>query len=334
LPRPDPFTQADIEARSQLTGLPKIADPKPVRSTAKELFADIKPEDVLSPTEVRIIEAEVQKEIDKEIRELCGITDKMRHLARNWNFSPAIDTLGVRHIQDRRRCEDELILICVVNRQVVLAEEQETPGRKARAFQLAPRVAKKLDLLAKEGRKAPYDGKALARCRQQRGLWLPQSLEQEGVRVLGHIPRSRDDFALLREQMTRMARPGCYKSWALRITIRALQVCAAAWNKKLVWNENRRSPPKRLRKFLVKVLDAAEIDHPNPETNYSKFIALMLRPKKDTGEQPSEKPPDASEAWRPLAEARAAASAYAATPEGKARLERVEELFWQWFESS
>jgi hypothetical protein len=260
VPRPSPFTQADIKARSRLTGLPKDAG---------------QPEEVPSP---------------------------MRRGARGWDFSAAIDTLGLRHKDRRARCENELILICINNKLARLAEEQETPGRKARALQLAPRVARKLDLLAKEGRKALW--------LKQRELWLPQSLEHQAARALAihlnetveeeldHIPRSRNDFAPLKEQMMRQTRKGCYESSALGITIHALQVCAVAWNPKLIWDKNRRAPPKQLLRFLVQVLRAAGIDHPNPQDNYSKFVALMLRPSKPTGrqvERPPEQPPSEAE---------------------------------------
>jgi hypothetical protein len=226
----------------------------------------------------------------------------MRRGARGWDFSAAIDTLGLRHKDRRARCENELILICINNKLARLAEEQETPGRKARALQLAPRVARKLDLLAKEGRKALW--------LKQRELWLPQSLEHQAARALAihlnetveeeldHIPRSRNDFAPLKEQMMRQTRKGCYESSALGITIHALQVCAVAWNPKLIWDKNRRAPPKQLLRFLVQVLRAAGIDHPNPQDNYSKFVALMLRPSKPTGrqvERPPEQPPSEAE---------------------------------------
>jgi len=244
MPRPNPFTQADIEARSRLTGLPQIADPE----------ADMP----ACPPE-------------------GGITPAMRRGA--WDFSAAMDTLRVRHMEDRRRCENELILICVINKQGMLAEAQETPGRKARALQLAPQ---------KKRRQKPF---------------LPQSLEQEAVRALGRIPQSRGDFALLRRKMMRMTRRGRYKSWALRNTIHALQACAATWSKnKLIWDESRRAPSKRLLKFIVQALGAANIQHPDPEENYSKFVSLMLRPRKPT-ERQVERPPEQplSEAERRLA---------------------------------
>src|SRR5262245_11422070 len=59
LPRPKPFTQANIEDRSRLTGLPKFARP-----AAK---GDVQPEDVLTSTEIASIEAEVKEEIFKEL---------------------------------------------------------------------------------------------------------------------------------------------------------------------------------------------------------------------------------------------------------------------------
>src|SRR5262249_10336379 len=86
LPRPQPFTQADVEAPSRLTGLPK------------EARRDGQP-DVLPPTEVVftevITDADGRKRVRKERRGLRGITDEMRHFAKDWNFSEAINTLGL-----------------------------------------------------------------------------------------------------------------------------------------------------------------------------------------------------------------------------------------------
>jgi len=279
MPRPSPFTQADIEGRSRLTGLPVDAE------------ADTLPEG--------------------------GITPTMRLWAACWDFSAAMDTLGVRYIEDRRRCEDWLILICVTYDLIRRAEEQETPGRKARALQLAPRWQKKRmqeqKLFWRKARNADKQLAEQALRLWKQTPWLPQSLEQEAVRALeacereegrelDHIPQSRDDFAPLREQMKQMARRGSYKSGALQSTIHALQACAAQYNKKLIWDENRRAPPKRLVKFLVQVLRAANIKHPDPGQNYSKFVSLMLRPRKPTKrqvERPTEQPP--SEIERRLA---------------------------------
>jgi hypothetical protein len=223
-------------------------------------------------------------------------------VAKKWNFSAAIDLLGVRHIAKRADCNDQLILICSVHELARCAEAQETPGRKARALQLAPRWQKtrkrEQKLFLRKARNVDKKPAEQALRLWQKRVWLPQSLEQEAVRKLGHIPSSRGDFALLQKQMKRVARRGRYKSWALRNTIHELQACAVTWSKKLIWDKNRRAPPKRLLKFLVQVLGAAKIKHPNPEESYSKFISLMLRPKNPTKrqtEQPPEQPPEPSE---------------------------------------
>jgi hypothetical protein len=61
-------------------------------------------------------------------------------------------------------------------------------------------------------------------------------------------------------------------------------------------------PPERLIKFLVEVLRAVGIRHPNPERNRSKFIALMGRPKKQcAAEAQAEQPPEPSDLERRLA---------------------------------
>jgi hypothetical protein len=279
MPRPSPSTRADIEARSRLTGLP----------------------------------------VDAEANELPegGITPIMRRFAACWDFSAAMDTLGVRYIEDRRRCEDWLILICVTYDLIRRAEEQETPGRKARALQLAPRWQKKRmqeqKLFWRKARNADKQLAEQALRLWKQTPWPPQSLEQEAVRALearereegrelDHIPQSRDDFAPLRGQMKQMARRGRYKSWALRNTIHALQACATTFNKKLIWEEGCHAPPGLI-KFLVEALGAANIQHPNPEEHYSTFVDLMLRPRKLTERQIErmEPPPKPSKAERRLA---------------------------------
>jgi hypothetical protein len=329
MPRPSPFTQADIEAGSRLTGLPRTAHPA--------VKGDVRPEDVLAPTEVNTIQAEVQEEINRELTECPGITPAMRRWAACWDFSAAMDTLGLR-IEDRRRCEAELILICINYDLMLRAEAQETPGRKAQAFQLAPgwqrrrREEQKLfwrnrqrlwrtlrNADKKLAEQALWLWKREAHRLWEQRPWLSQSLEQEAIRILEsleqealeqealeqeavrRIPSSRDDFTLLQQEMKRRARRGRYKSWALRNTIHALQACATYYNKRLIWDEtNPRAPPKPLLKFLVQVLRAANIKPPDPEQNYSKFVSLMLRARKPTQvERPPEQPP--SEAERRLA---------------------------------
>jgi hypothetical protein len=86
----------------------------------------------------------------------------------------------------------------------------------------------------------------------------------------------------------------------LRVTVHALQACAASWNSKLIWSDERVPPPERLIKFLVEVLRAVGIRHPNPKTNRSKFIALMGRPKKQCPDGESG-PPEPSDLERRLA---------------------------------
>jgi hypothetical protein len=223
----------------------------------------------------------------------------VQDLARNWDFDPAINTLNIRHYEKRVRCTDDLIHICHFHQLVRTAETQETPERKARAFQLAPRWQK---ARMREWRKMGNIDKKLAEqafWRWQKLPWLPLSLEQEAVRELGHIPTSRNDFALLRKQTMRPEPRGRVKSWALRATVHALQACAASWNSKLIWNDGR-VPPERLIKFLAEALRAAGIRHPNPKTNRSKFIALMGRPKKQCPDG-GNGPPEPSELERRLA---------------------------------
>jgi hypothetical protein len=284
LPRASPFTQADIEARSQLIALRQNGEPttsKPVRPTG-----------VPADTGVR-----VTTEWD--------FMGAVRHFALNCNFNTTTDTLNVRHIEECARCEDELRLIYHFHELNRVTETQETPGRKARAFQLAWRWHKarirEQNLLLRhvQNGERQFAEQALRRWQNPR-LSLPQSVEQEAVRELGYIPNSRSDYALLRERTMHSEPRGRHKSWALHRTIHALQACAATWDKKLIWSDGR-APPKRLIQFLVEALRAARIKHPNPETNRSKFIALMLRPKKQSSAGLSGTPPEPSELERRLA---------------------------------
>jgi hypothetical protein len=256
LPRRSPFTQADFETRRQLVGLPKPATP-------------------VCTTGVRAVSVAAAPE--------CEFMGTVRHVARNWNFNAAIDILNIRQIEERARCADELSLICHHDKLIRLADAQETPGRKARAFQLAPRWertrAREQELLLRHVRNGENKLAEQADRRLRKAPRLPQSLEQEAARELGHIPSSQSDYGRLRKQTMRPEPRGRSKSWALYSTIHSLQACAGAWNKKLIWSAGR-APPKRLLKFLVEALHAAGIKHPNPETNRSKFIALMGRPPK------------------------------------------------------
>ena len=285
MPRCSPFTQADIEARSQLVDLRQNADPTPGKPVC--------PTGVPADTGVQ-----AATEWD--------FMGAVRHLARNCNFNTAIDTLNIRHIEERARCEDELRLIYHFHELNRMTEAQGTPGRKARAFQLAWRWHKarmrEQALLLRHVQKGERQlaEQALRRWQNPR-LSLPQSVEQEAVRELDYIPKSRSDYALLRERTMHPEPRGRHKSWVLHRTIHALQACAATWDKRLIWSDGR-APPKRLIQFVVEALRATRIKHPNPETNRSKFIALMGRPpRKQSGTEKQVKQlPEPSELERRL----------------------------------
>jgi hypothetical protein len=216
-----------------------------------------------------------------------------------------IDTLNIRHLEKRTHCIEELMRIYHFHQLVRIAEAQERSGRKARAFQLAWRWHKarmrEQELLLRYVQNGEKKLAEQALRRFQKMPSLPQSLEQEAARKLSHIPNSRSDYALVRKMTMRPEPRGRYKGWALRGTIRELQAYAGGWNKKLIWSAGR-APPKQLIKFLVEVLRAARIKHPNPETNRSKFIALMGKPpRKQSGtEKQAKQPPEPSELERCL----------------------------------
>ena len=159
MPRVSPFTQADIKARSQLAGVSQFPDPK---AGAYKCPSSVQAANGIgAATE-------------------CCFMATVRHVTRNCNFKPAIDILTIRHIEKRDRCADELRLILHHDKLVRLAEAQETPGRKARALQLAPRWQKaqirEQKLLSRHMRKDERKLAQQALRRLQKIPSLPQSL--------------------------------------------------------------------------------------------------------------------------------------------------------------
>jgi hypothetical protein len=125
--------------------------------------------------------------------------------------------------------------------------------------------------------------------------WLPQSLEQEVARLQSSTGRSFEDCCreLMKKYRSRST-PGHNETNALRATIHALQAFASGIDEKFTWKDRRknsghtqrrrsttrgRNIPQELIPFLVAVLDAAGIKHPNTVTSPSKFRRLMAGPR-------------------------------------------------------
>jgi hypothetical protein len=193
--------------------------------------------------------------------------------------------------EDRAICTERLNLICRRYKLIQFVEKQETHARKAAALQRArrwykrhkqaARLFEKADELEKSG--LNNDAKPLyekARSLRQSVPSLPQALEQKAWR-LQTLGRSRDEsFAKPAEFYSRVSKRGKKHSDALRITIDALQACAASW--KLNWTKG--AAPPRLIEFIVTVLTAAGIKYPGHKIwqNRSKFLRLLNKPTKQT----------------------------------------------------
>jgi hypothetical protein len=218
-----------------------------------------------------------------------------------YDFSYAFDILGVPDEQCSR-CERELALICDQYRLSRRAEEQETPAAKAealqRAYRLYPIRQRALERIAVARKQLglepePHQGEVLPsekdlhpKTRERiRGhlrvlqdkRWLAPSLEQEVMRLQLSTGRSWQRCCLeLQRQYRHQSRLGPKTSDTLRYTIHRLQTFASGIDKKLTWRGGK-IPPKLL-SFLIAVLEAAGIKHPDFDNNASKFRRLLCKP--------------------------------------------------------
>jgi hypothetical protein len=242
VPRPKPATLADIEARKKLTGFFREAP----RTKAS---------------------------FDQKVTR-SGITPEMHNAARGWDFRLAIKKLGVTNPKERERCNDEVILICLICKVEKQAERQGTPGRNAVALKLAPRWERSRERAQKElsrasssvgTKKAAEDWQSVPR--------LPQALEQEAARDLGRPAVTRTDFNGLRKRYESESCNGPYESHALRNAIGRIVAWVAARGNHIPLTKN--SP--KLVDLVVEVLDAAGIGHPDVRCrgHRARFLQLL-----------------------------------------------------------
>jgi hypothetical protein len=92
MPRPLPLTQADLDERQGL--IPGIVRP----AVPRELL------DELSDDEIDEVKTETAKIVANE--------RKKPSAARQWDFSDAVGILGIKAVEDRTRCCEQLVLIC------------------------------------------------------------------------------------------------------------------------------------------------------------------------------------------------------------------------------
>jgi hypothetical protein len=245
---------------------------------------------------------------------------------RPYNFDEALEILGLGSVaaQTKRRYEFELAFICRAHELAVRAEKEETAARKAEALQRAPRLYRRRQLALERiaaltrAQMLPAEndsGRETVRqtCEAVRVLrnedWLPQSLEQEVMRLQLSTGGSFEDCCReLAKQYRSRSVVGRNETNALRNTVHALQAFVSGINdeidEKFTWKDRRknsdhtgrrRSPttgrniPPRLIPFLVAVLDAAGIKHPSTETSLSKFRRLMAGPR-SLGAGPTDRP--------------------------------------------
>ena len=190
-------------------------------------------------------------------------------------YDEALRTLAVK-VDLRSRCVEELDCIFRLYRLDKLVEQQETPGRKAQAFQKEPRWRKQRESSRK---RAPR---------------LPPALLQEIWREV--LKGQSPDGALLTDidvarltgralaELSKPSNPGQIKSYALMHAVRGLQELASRYRKEWAWATGER-PPRQLVKFIREALDVAGVKCPD-EQNQDRLVALMVSPRQRTEPPP------------------------------------------------
>jgi hypothetical protein len=201
-----------------------------------------------------------------------------------WDFGDAFDALGVSDLRRRKLCK-ELSLICQLYWLTVKGEKQETPARKAEAFKKArrqypkrQRALKQLEKARKLRAKGNVNGAERIEKKANRTLqhpWLPAALEYEAARLQLNGTDPVQSFIELDKRYRQQSRGGNEQSFALIQTVHRLQGFASKVDEKLTWR-SRNIPPKLI-SFVIAVLNAASIKHPNFEDNPSKFRLLMIK---------------------------------------------------------
>jgi hypothetical protein len=209
---------------------------------------------------------------------------------QKFGFGPADDARAVANVEGkydealkslvvsrdlRRRCEEELD--CILRRYKLerLVELQETPGRKAQAFQKERRLRKRRERARKRLEKhVEQDEQASARRawgELQRTPRLPPALEDEKWRevLTGLLPD-----AALAKLSRQPSNPGRITSHALTYAVRGLQDLASRYRRDWAWATGD-APPRPLIKFIRDVLVSADITCPD-EQNQDRLVALMV----------------------------------------------------------
>jgi hypothetical protein len=273
VPRQPPFTLGDIKARERL-GLGPIAAPgKPV------IPPTVAPgEPAISPYH------EANKHSDPSPYEFSDALECLRILSLGSKNRRAY----VPDAEPKRRHIDELTFICRSFELTLLADSQETPARKAEAFQRAIRWCRRWE---RGYEHLTRQRRATKELRDQERL--PQALEQEAVRrqvvaAMQEQPRelSREDcFAELQDKYRREAKRGLKESHAsLSAVVHTLQDFACGIDPTLTWRGGKIQPT--LIAFIEAIFeavlknrpaDAVRVRFPEYARSPKSFRRLMRR---------------------------------------------------------
>ncbi len=213
----------------------------------------------------------VESDLTKRQRFGFGPVNDPRALEKlDGNYDKALRSLGVGNGL-RKRCEEELDCILRLYRLDKLVEQQETPGRKAQAFQKEQRWRKQRERSRKRAPRLPPG--------------LLQELWREVLRgrspdgaLLTDVDVARLTGQALAELSQEPSNPGRIKSYALTHAVRGLQGFASRYGKDLAWARGERPPPPQLVAFIRDTLASADIPCPD-EHNQDRLVALMVSPR-------------------------------------------------------
>jgi hypothetical protein len=210
-----------------------------------------------------------------------------------------LEWLGLADVSAERKRDYERRLEEIIRAHwlAVRVEDEESPASKAEAFHGAIRSCERLghivDRIADTSLSEKYSKRELEWYREEARLLrrLPPALAHELMRrqQLSNGHPLADCCREIRDHYRSKSKLGRNKTYALRNTIHRLQAFVSAIDKELTWmNRREASSPKRrakatgrnvpgdLIRFVISVLDAAEIKHPSNEGSPSKFRRLMV----------------------------------------------------------
>jgi hypothetical protein len=227
-----------------------------------------------------------------------GPVEDARAPGKSAIYDEALRSLAVNK-DSRGRFVVELDFILRLYALEKVVERQETPGRKAQAFQKERQWRKRRERIGERLQKhivhGDDAGARRASAELQRVPRLPAALEQEVWREVlkGRSP----DGALLTDidvarltgralaELSEPSSPGRSKSYALMHAVRGLQELASRYRKGWAWATGER-PPRQLVAFIRDTLELDDVKCPD-EHNQDRLVALMVSPRMRTPSPPS-----------------------------------------------